>query len=207
MWRTLWLAGTGALCTFLLGCATGARLDQSPILNPSLLAAEEQNPLFIERGRWQDSYGHVFESALKVLIAHGFDIHEMSRYDGRIESNPRTSPGLGLFFLAGSTDPAERLLSTLQSYRHRASVVIQPAENSGFFIQVIVYRELEDLPRPTRATAGAVLYNRQNSVDRQFEVVDPTVYETTWIPKGRDAHIEQSILRSLRACLQGDAQR
>ena len=78
---------------------------------------------------------------------------------------------------------------------------IQPVEGDGFFIHVIVYKELEDLPRPTRATAGGVLYRRENNVERQFEIVDPTLFESTWIPKGRDIAMEQLILQRLRVLL------
>ena len=33
------------------------------------------------------------------------------------------------------------------------------------------------------------------------EVIDPTVYEPTWIPRGRDTEMEQEILRRLKKCM------
>src|SRR5207237_25642 len=80
-----------------------------------------------------------------------------------------------------------------QGSRHSAMPKIEPASNGGFFVQVTVFRELEDLPRPTRATAGATFRNYQ-TIERQFWVIDPTVFESGWIPRGRDLGIEQAIL-------------
>src|SRR5205085_4058615 len=128
-----------------------------------------------------------------ALSESGFQLLEHNRYDGQITTKPRVTPGVVRPLAAGSPSFSERLLATLQSYRNRALVKIQPAEGGGFFIHVIVLKELEDLPRPVRATAGAILYNRDNNTDRQFEIVDPTQFESNWIPKGRDKNFEQLI--------------
>ena len=57
------------------------------------------------------------------------------------------------------------------------------------------------LPRPTRMTAGAASFRSDNTVERQFEVIDPTIYEATWIPLGRDVKLEQVILARLKQCM------
>ena len=51
--------------------------------------------------------GHI--DVLKVLGDYGFEILESNRYDGRIETFPRTAPGLGLFMKPGSPDVRELL--------------------------------------------------------------------------------------------------
>ena len=61
--------------------------------------------------------------------------------------------------------------------------------------------ELEDLARPVRSTAGAASFRSDNTVERQFEVIDPTVFESNWIPLGRDSCLEQVILQRLKKCL------
>jgi hypothetical protein len=76
-------------------------------------------------------------------------------------------------------------------------ILIQPADDGGFFVTVTVFRELEDLERPVQATAGAASFRSDNTVERQFEVVDPTVFESSWIPKGRNRALEQAILHRL----------
>jgi hypothetical protein len=136
----------------------------------------------------------------QVLGDNGFEIAESNRYDGRIETVPRIAPGVLLFLKPGSPSFYERSLATLQTYRHRVSVVIQPAENVGFFLEVIARKELEDLARPIKQTAGAAIFRTDNSVERQFEVIDPNVFDSTWIFKGRDPELEQKLIQRLK-CL------
>jgi hypothetical protein len=182
------------------GCASGPLLDNPLPLNPGVVEQPaEHNPVFVPLG--PTSYGLVFENVLKVLSDYGFEILEANRYDGHVETIPRIAPGVGLFFRPGSPDHYERLLASCQTYRHRIVVFIQPADSGGFFIQVIAFKELEDLPRPTRATAGAAVFSTFNNVERQFEVIDPTVFEAGWIPKGQDHALEQAILQRIKACM------
>jgi hypothetical protein len=199
MRRTRKAAWAGLLLALAGGCASGPLLDNPLPLNAGLFEAAEPNPVYVPLG--PESYRQVFECALQVLSDYGFDIRDANRYDGHIETVPRVAPGLGLFFRPGSPDPYERLLSTLQSYRHRVFVKIDPADGGGYFIQVTAYKELEDLPRPVHALAGASIFRYDNTVDRVYEVVDPTVFESTWIPKGRDEPLEQSLLRRIKGCL------
>jgi hypothetical protein len=58
---------------------------------------------------------------------------------------PRIAPGLEQPWKPGSPDCAQRLLATFQTIRHRASVLITPAEDGGFFVDVKVLKELEEL--------------------------------------------------------------
>ncbi len=194
MRRTLW----AGLVLAMTGCATGPLLDGPGLVVPGSDCTCLPNPLFVGHGR--HSYGMVFEKTLQVIQESGFQIQETNRYDGRIETFPRTTPGVGQPLKFGSSVFYDRLLATFQSYRHRASVKIFPADNdAGFWIQLVVFRELEDLPRPIRSTTGAVIFRSDNNVDRQFEVIDPSILESNWIPKGRDEEVEQSILRKLRS--------
>ena len=34
-----------------------------------------------------------------------------------------------------------------------------------------------------------------------FEVIDPTYFESNWIPKGEDVQIEQQLLARMKKCL------
>jgi len=208
MGRTVAMVGLGVVLATLAGCATGALLDdpQSVNFNPLPQAPFEMagNQVYIPLRCDPEGYERVFETVIKVFISHGFDVAEQgsNRYDGRIVSKPRVAPGLGQPFKSGSPDLYERTLATLQTYRHRAVAKVEPAAPpaGGFFVQVTVFRELEDLPRPTRATAGATFRNYQ-TIERQFLVIDPTVFESGWIPRGRDLGIEQAILAHLSRCL------
>jgi len=200
MKRALWTSCAGMVLVLSAGCASGPLLDNPLPLNVGALEEPaEHNPVFVPLG--PASYGLVFENVLKVLSDFGFEIFESNRYDGHVETVPRIAPGWGLFLRPGSPDCYERLLASFQTYRHRVVVVIHPADSGGFFIQVFAFKELEDLPRPTRATAGAAVFTNFNSVERQYEVIDPTYFEASWIPKGRDTALEQAILRRIKSCM------
>ena len=189
-----------AALAVVAGCQTGgAFIDVPPIVPHGVNYVDDQNPVFFPLG--PESYGQVFENVLEVLGDYGFEIRESNRYDGRIETIPRISPGLALFLKPGSPDLRDRLLSTLQTYRHRVLVEIQPADNGGFFVKVTANKELEDLPRPIRSTVGGAIFRNENDVERQFEVIDPNVYDFAWIFRGRDTALEQEIIRRLKRCM------
>jgi hypothetical protein len=193
MRSSFWLASLGALALVCGGCMSGPLLD-NPARVPQVSAYPGTNPVYIPLGPL--GYGLVFEKTLDV-IDDIFEIAYSSRYDGRIETFPRTAPGIVQFWKPGSPDVQQRLLASFQSIRHYARVRITPADGDGFFVDVKVYKELEDLPRPTRSTAGAASFRSDNTVERQFEVVDATVSESGWIPLGRDIKLEQAILARL----------
>jgi hypothetical protein len=183
----------------LAGCTSLAPAMREP---PALIPAnscneEDQNPVYVP----PLSYGQVFETMLRVLNDYDFEIADPNRYDGRIETYPRVSPGMLELFRPGSPDVYDRLLATFQTYRHRVSIVIQPANNRGYFVEVIARKELEDLPKPIRSTVGGAIFRTINDVDRQFEVIDSTFFEPTWIFKGRDVPLEQELIRRIKKSL------
>jgi len=182
------------------GCMSGPLLDNParvPAALPSTSASvsAECNPLYVFLG--PSSYGLVFEKVLAVLSDY-YDIHYANRYDGHIDTFPRTAPGLEQPWKPGSPDFRQRLLATLQSVRHFARVRILPADDGGFFVDVRVFKELEDVPRPIRATAGSATFRNDITVERELEVIDAAGSgETGWIPIGEDVKLEQVILRRL----------
>ena len=180
------------LLAMLAGCESfGTQMREPPALIPAGANAEQDaNPVFIP----PHIYGQVFETLLHVLHDYDFEIAESNRYDGRIEAIPRSSPGLFQMLRPGSPDLWDRLLATTQTYRHRVSIIIQPANNGGYYVEVIARKELEDLPKPIRANLGGAIFRTENNFDRQFEVIDPTFFESAWIFKGRDVPLEQELI-------------
>jgi hypothetical protein len=193
--RALW----GGWCLLAAGCMTGP-LEDNPIFvrpDPSITVA---NPLWVPSPGVDGAYARVFEKVLDIVSDY-FEIRWANRYDGHIDTFPRIAPGYEQIWKPGSPDAYQRLEATLQTIRHRADVHIEPAADGGFFVNVIIYKELEDLPRPIRATAGAAAFRSDVTVERQFEVIDPTIYESNWIPRGRDCEMEQLILQRIKKCL------
>jgi hypothetical protein len=190
MWRVL-IAAAVAVC--MAGCASGPLLENPLPIRPDRPVPHE-NPLYVPQG--EQAYARVFDKILDVLSDY-FPLAYSSRYDGRIETAPAIAPGIEQPWKPGSPDCYQRLLAFFQTIRHRAVVVITTAEDGGYFIDLKVYKELLDTPRPSRATAGDATFRIEQTVQRQFEVVEPELFEASWIPIGRDCKLEQCILDRL----------
>ena len=90
----------------------------------------------------------------------------------------------------------ERIENTLQTIRRRAVVSVLPAEG-GYWVNVAVFKELEDLPKPEHASAGGATFRYDSSFTR---VVNPAGGDPSgecWIPQGRDPVLEQRIIGHL----------
>ncbi len=185
-----WGMGVTLLCG---GCMSGPLLD-NPTRIGNATAQACPNPVYLPHG--PGAYGDVFERVLDVTGDY-FEIAYSNRYDGRIETFPRIAPGLEQPWKPGSPDFAQRLYATLQTVRHRAAILITPADDGGFFVDVKVLKELEDLDRPSHATAGSASFRSDNTLERQFEVIDSNVVDSHWAPLGRDLKLEQVILKRL----------
>jgi hypothetical protein len=184
----------GPAIFLLAGCCATGPLQENPVfLHPDTTTCTS-NPVYLPYG--PKMYNMVFERVLDIVDDY-FEIAYSARDDGRIETFPRIAPGLGQPWKPGSPDFYQRLYATLQTIRHRAIVLIVPAREGGYTVDVKVYKELEDLAVPLRATAGGAIFRSDNQVERQYEVVDPSVFESTWIPIGRDEKLEQAILQRL----------
>jgi hypothetical protein len=192
----------GPLALFGAGCVGRPLMDNPVFVRADLPTGMCPNPTFMAGSPAVE--GIIFETALGVVDDY-FEIMEANRFARVIRTHPKIAPGLDQPWKTGSPDGAERLLATLQTIRYRCEVTIlpvtadatRPSAPTGYMIQVVVYKELEDLPRPIKATAGAAAFRSDNTVDRQFEVVDPAVIEGNWIPKGRETNLEQEILKRI----------
>ncbi|HEX3315995.1 MAG TPA: hypothetical protein VHR72_13945 [Gemmataceae bacterium] len=177
-----------------LGCASVDTPQLTPLVSTNTQYAADRNPVYIPLS----DYGRVYENCLRVLGDYGFRFAESNRYDGRIETMPRSAAGLLLPLRPGSPDLYERTLATLQSYRHRVTLLILPADQGGFFIQVIVRKELEDLPKPEHSIVGPAAFRTDQNVDQTTEVIDDSSFDSAWISKGQDPAMEQEIIRRLK---------
>jgi hypothetical protein len=195
MRRTLATAWTAVAALLLAGCAEGPLLE-----NPLRVRADKaavENPVYVPQGPL--AYARLFDKCIDVLDDY-FEIAYASRYDGRIETFPTVAPGFEQPWKPGSPDAYQRILAHLQSIRHRAILVITTADDGGYFIDVKVLKEMEDLPQPVRATAGAASFRLTPTIERQFEVIEPTFFQIGWFPIGRDPKLEQVLLQRIAAC-------
>jgi hypothetical protein len=134
--------------------------------------------------------------------------------EGRIDTYPQTGATLLEPWRGDSVGFRERLEATLQSIRRRATMRLIP-DPAGWRIETVVLKELENMPRPMRATAGGASFRNDDSLyrygtplptlgqqvgDQPRPVANPTP-NLGWIPLGRDPLLEQKMLSRVLAKL------
>jgi len=135
--------------------------------------------------------------------------------EGRIDTYPQTGATLMEPWRGDSVTYYDKLESTLQSIRRLAYVRVIP-DQTGFLIDLSVFKELENLPQPMRSSAGSAAFQKDVTLDRSSEPLPnltqppatavrpgtPAVAgppPSTWIRLGRDPHLEQVILAKIQA--------
>jgi hypothetical protein len=117
--------------------------------------------------------------------------------EGRIETYYQVSPTLLEPWRRDTAGEYERVENTMQTMRRRAVVRVWPTQG-GHWVEVVVYKELEDLPTPEHASAGGATFRYDSSFTR---VVNPPVVDPLgerWIQDGRrDPVLEQRIIGHL----------
>ena len=195
--RLVWVLAIGTA-----GCISSPPLDNPVAVQPPMTAEVCENPILVSPGKPTAlSYREVFERCLDVTDDY-FEILSANPYEGRIVTRPRIAPGYEQFWKPGNSDPRSRLLATFQTIRQTALVEIRTGERGGYEVYVLVEKELEDLPRPSRQFVGAV-FQEAPTVDRHLEVVGPSTVSpatTQWFRIGRDYALEQDMLRHIREC-------
>lgn len=181
-------------------------LFDNPMRLPDNGAACENPVLLFSNNNARRTYAEVFDQVLDVVDDH-FAIAYANRYEGRVVGKPTIAPGYEQPWKPGSPDAYERTLATLQAYRYRCEVRIREADPTGYFVQVVVLKELKDYPAPGNPFTNRPVFQDGSTIDRdEFVIVDPNATSPLenasdrWIPKGRDTALEQAILRKLQRC-------
>jgi len=119
---------------------------------------------------------------------------ETAPQDGATWLEPHRRDSVGMF---------NRWESTFQTIRRRALVRVIP-HPGGYLVEVVVEKELEHLPSPENATAGAATFRNDGSLpSRRLEQVSHTRSSPRWIQLGRDPALEQRMLAEIHARLSG----
>jgi hypothetical protein len=93
--------------------------------------------------------------------------------------------------------------STFQTIRRSAVVRVIPDAN-GYLVEVVVEKELEDLPRPERASASVAAFPNDTSLPTaRAGDVSRTLSSPRWLPLGRDPALEARLLAEIHARLSG----
>ena len=152
MKRILCWAWAGTATLLLSGCMTGPLLENPLLCGPAPPVCD--NPVFVPLGPNPHVYGVLFEKVLESSPT------STSRSPTRIvttAASNRFQPRRRVSASRGS--PAVQTSISACWRRTRAFaigliVLIQPAQDGGYFIEVQVLKELEDLPRPIKAAAS-----------------------------------------------------
>ncbi len=190
----------GALLTWLLitsGCGWllqhRATQNVPSLPNPLQVSVTDQEFLWTELVDTLDDY---FPLAREQRVRWVGDVMT----EGRIETQPVTGATVMEFFRRDATYGFERWHGTFQSIRRQAEVRVIPSA-SGFNVQVIVRKELEDVDRPELATVGGAVQRHDGTLVRPQRTTVGGVINLGWIPQGRDTELEQKILADLYARL------
>ena len=139
----------------------------------------------------------VWREAVTVVDEY-FDIRTENRLAGTIVTDPVIGATLLEPWRGDSPGLSERLEATLQTVRRFARVQIKPVPGRGYAVKVEGLKELEDLSKPDRQSAGRAVFNNDFPVNRTREIVGPVPVPNQWIPRGRDTRMEQVILQRIR---------
>jgi hypothetical protein len=193
------LAVACAAVLALAGCMAGPTASY-PLPGQSFPAANN-NPLLVpvadHHAVWETMVGVIVEY-FRIEREEPIRLVGATLTEGRLETYPKNGATIFEPWDGDSANSYERMESTLQSIRRRAVVRVVPAQTGGFWIEVVVLKELEDLAQPEHSTAGAATFRNDLSFAR---VVNPDRVQNPsrgWISMGRDAALEQQIIAQLQ---------
>ena len=206
--RSLFLGGLIAVS--VLGCA---QRPKTPSRQPAgalgqggpPVVLRHDNPAFIATSDHQCAW----ETVVDVVD----DYFEIEREDpvrlagdvlteGRLDTFPKVGATIFEPWLSDSANTRERVECTLQSIRRRALVRVIPTQG-GYWVDLAVYKELEDVVQPEQATAGGGTFRYDSSLTRVVNPIGEQEINEGWIPLGRDQALEQKMLSEIEACFPG----
>jgi hypothetical protein len=179
-----------------------------PGMPPTMLANPLRVPVVDRDFAW-DQLVAVVEEYFKVEREERVRLAGDILTEGRIDTYPLTGASLLEPWHGDSVTFRDRLESTLQSIRRRCFVRVIP-EQASYLIDLQVFKELEDLPRPSMSTAGAATFNT-GAADAAGTLPIPAFNDAAavrsgprpinWILQGRDLNLEQVMLAKVQARL------
>ncbi len=174
----------------------------APPYAPQTVAAVEQpvaaypNPVFIPAADPRCGWEQVVDTVDDYFrIEHEQPAQALGDV-GNITAVAEVSPTIFEPWRQDTVDPQERWENTLQSMRRRAVVHVTPTQR-GQWVEVQVFKELEDDKHPDRATAGAATFRYDNSLTRIENPIGGQPITKGWISRGRDTSLEQYMIGDL----------
>jgi hypothetical protein len=117
--------------------------------------------------------------------------------EGRIDTFPTDGSTVFEPWRKDSTHGYEKLYATLQSIRRQAAIRVSPA-GGGYLVEVVVFKELEDVEYPENSTVGSISTLRDAVQDAPRDDAPGGALTLGWIRIGRDLSLEQRLLTEIR---------
>ncbi|WP_146580883.1 hypothetical protein [Neorhodopirellula pilleata] len=183
---------------FILGTASGCRQlvyrltsDVPPqfVPNPLELPPVADDFLWLQVVDTLDDY---FRIARQQPVVNRADYV----LEGKLETSYKIAGSVLEPWRKDTTTGFERLQGTLQSIRRRAIVTVRP-NATGYSVEVIVQKDLEDTDRTQYATESTAGLRHDGSRLSRQDPFDDSPQTLGWIPLGRDATLENAILNDL----------
>jgi hypothetical protein len=203
------IAVASALTAGLMGIALSGCGMESEWMAPSgypppvqAPAAVYANPTFVPAGDptcfWEtlvdvvDDYFPIEHEEPVRMIGNGLS-------EGSITTVAQVSPTIFEPWRRDTGDRDQRDENTVQTMRRYAKVRVTPPlqGGGGFWVEIAVFKDLEDNAHPQHATAGAATLRYDSTLTG---VVNPVVGDSItlgWINKGRDTALEQIMIGHL----------
>jgi hypothetical protein len=204
-WRFMRPLFTAALVVSLVGgCAFGP--PDAYVAHPAATGGPTiPNPILVrmaDRDLMWDQLIDVVDDDFRIEREERVKMAGDVLTEGRIESRPQVSATYLEPQRRDSTGFYNRLESTLQSIRRRVVLRVIPTE-SGYLVDVAVYKELENVVRPLLAPQGVAAFRTQDRPDQIIDDLEESadvgqpMEQGNWIPEGRDPVQEQVILAKI----------
>lgn len=175
------------------GCPGGQAMPAQPA------AQAYANPIFIPVAdpecAWE-TITSVVESYFRIEREEPVRLVGSTLTEGNITTALEVSPTIFEPWRHDTVDYDQRVENTLQSMRRRAVLRVIPAQG-GHWVDVRVFKYLEDWPRPEHATAGAATFRYDSTLSRVENPVVGDPVTQGWIAQGRDASLEQYMIGDL----------
>ena len=155
------------------------------------------NPVFVRANNSEEAW----ERTVDVVHDYLFEIERENKLGGIIETRYKTGASILEPWHPDSVGAINRLQSTLQSIRRKAFVHFTPAPG-GFLVGVEAIKELEDVPRAAGFVGGATFLDN-SPLQRDLNPVVGQATPSGWINQGRDAALEEAMLRSINRRFSG----
>ncbi len=196
MLRILFVVGFGFLIA-VSGCARIGEFWTQPA-SEAMQSTPNPLPIPLEDREWvMDEISDELDDYFRIAREQRIRLVDSIMTEGWIETHPRIGSTLLEPWHRDSQPGFEKLHATMQTVRRFAKVRVVPSQDQ-FWIDVKVFKELEDLPQPVGSTVGGSISRYDNSID-QDELYPSGPLNAGWIPLGRDFALEQEILQNINA--------